>query len=250
MRHRGPGLVLRRWPYSENSQVLRVLTPDQGAVSLMAKGVNRLKSGQLGIYDTWSLVEIEFGGKEGAEMLTLYRGKLLDRMSGLSRDTQRLAAAGTLAEMAELGAPPGQPAPRLFLWLQKWLERLASGAAVDTVLVAALMEGLMELGLRPELELPEGVPADSTLWFSPATGGLAVSRDGRRPEQHARRLSEAEWALLQALQADPEIQVRSGCDEVAGCLTILGDFLHYHLERPPKAWQILQREGVRPVPGP
>ncbi|MGB0953074.1 MAG: DNA repair protein RecO, partial [Planctomycetota bacterium] len=198
MRQRSPGLVLRRWPYSENSQVLRVLTPDQGAVSLMAKGVNRLKSGQLGVFDTWSLVEIEFGGKEGAEMLTLYRGNLLDRMSGLSADTRRLAAAGILAEMAELGAPPGQPAPRLFLWLQKWLERLAAGQDVDTLLIAALMEGLMELGLRPELELAKEVPTQASLWFSPATGGLTATTDGRRPEQHARRLGQSELELLRA----------------------------------------------------
>ena len=250
MRHRCPGIVLRRWPYSENSQVLRVLTPDQGAVSLMAKGVNRLKSGQLGVFDTWSLVEVEFGGKEGAEMLTLYRGNLLDRMSGLSQDTRRLAAAGILAELAELGSPPGQPAPRLFLWLQKWLQRLAAGASVDPLLVAALMEGLMELGLCPELELPKDVPAATTLWFSPASGGLTHTLDGRRPEQHARRLAPGELNLLRSLQADPEFQVPPSCEDVVGCLTILGDFLHYHLERPPKAWQVLQREGVHPVPGP
>ncbi|MGB0954308.1 MAG: hypothetical protein ACPG31_13910, partial [Planctomycetota bacterium] len=83
-----------------------------------------------------------------------------------------------------------------------------------------------------------------------ATGGLTATTDGRRPEQHARRLGQSELELLRALQADPEITLRPGSDEVAGCLTILGEFLHYHLERPPKAWQILHREGVRPVPGP
>ena len=245
-----PGIVLRRWPYSENSQVLRILTPKWGAVSILAKGVNRLKSGQIGIYDTWALVEIEFGGKEGAEMYNLYSGKLLDRMSGLSGDTRRLVAAGILAELAELGSPPGQPAARLFLWLHRWLEHLASGAPVDALLSAAVLEGLHELGLQPDLDIPTGTPPNATLWFSPASGGLVVPQDGGRPEQNARRISREDLGLLQRLREEPEIALQEDCGDPSGCLTILGEFLHYHLERPPKAWKLLHRHGVAQVPGP
>ncbi|MDA0666958.1 MAG: DNA repair protein RecO [Planctomycetota bacterium] len=245
-----PGIVLRRWPYSENSQVLRVLTPKFGAVSILAKGVNRLKSGQIGIYDTWALVEIKFGGKEGAEMFNLYSGKLLDRMSGLAGGTRRLVAAGILAELAELGSPPGQPSPRLFLWLHRWLEHLAEGAPVDALLCAAVLEGLEELGLQPDLEIPAGTPKGATLWFSPASGGLLVPQDGHRPDQHARRISLEDLALLQRMRATPEIALDADCGNPEHCLTILGEFLHYHLERPPKAWQLLHRQDVAPVPGP
>lgn len=245
MRRRStPGIVLRRWPYSEHSQVLRVLTPELGTISLLAKGVQRLKSGQLGVYDTWSLVEIECGGKEGAEMLNLYGGSLLDRMSGLSSDTRRLAAAGVLAEIAELGAPTGQASPRLFLWLQRWLQHLAEGAPVSPVLVAALLEGLEELGLQPGLDLPEGTPEGAKLWFSPSAGGVVAPPDGRRPEQHARRLSTQDHRLLRSLREDPEIALSPGCEVPEDCLTILGDFLHYHLERPPKAWPLLHRDAA------
>jgi len=245
-----PGIVLRRWPYSENSQVLRVLTPKLGAVSILAKGVNRLKSGQIGIFDTWALVEMEFGGKDGAEMFNLYAGKLLDRMSGLARDTRRLVATGILAELAELGSPPGQPAPRLFLWLQRWLQHLADGAAVDPVLCAAILEGLEELGLQPGLEIPTATPQKATLWFSPAAGGLDVPQDGCRPDQHARRISRQDLALLQKLRAEPGFALDADCENTEACLTILGEFLHYHLERPPKAWQLLHRQGVGQVLGP
>jgi len=245
-----PGIVLRRWPYSENSQVLHVLTPKLGAISILAKGVNRLKSGQIGIYDTWALVEIEFGGKDGAEMFNLYAGKLLDRMPGLARDSRRLAAAGVLAELAELGSPPGQPAPRLFLWLQRWLQHLAEGAAVTPVLCAAILESLEELGLRPNLELPLSAPSGAILWFSPAAGGLVVPPAGRRPEQNARRISSEDLSLLQKLRCRPEFALEAGCENTEGCLTILGEFLHYHLERPPKAWQLLHRQRGEQVLGP
>ncbi|MHC4380391.1 MAG: DNA repair protein RecO [Planctomycetota bacterium] len=243
-RRTSPGIVLRRWPYSENSQVLRILTPDVGTVSVMAKGVNRLKSGHIGVFDTWSLVEIEFGGKQGAEMLNLYRGRLLDRMSNLATSPRRLAAAGVLAELAELGAPQGQASPRLFLWLQRWLQHLAEGAPIDPVLCAALLEGLEELGLDPGLSISEDSAEGAPLWFSPAAGGLVVPLDGRRPEQHARCLPRKDLELLQTLKRDPEIALSRDCGDPSLCLTILGEFLHYHLERPPKAWQMLHREGT------
>ena len=137
-RRRCPAIVLRRWPYSENSLVVRALTPDVGTISLMAKGVNRLKSGSLGILDTWALVEVEFGGPDGAEMQNLYSCRLLDRMSGLSADQHRLAAAGVLAELAELGSPPGQSSAALFLWLQHNLEQLADGTRSSSLLQIVL----------------------------------------------------------------------------------------------------------------
>jgi DNA repair protein RecO len=244
-RHRCPAIVLRRWPYSENSLVVRALTPDVGTISLLAKGVNKLKSGSLGILDTWALVELEFGGPEGAEMQNLYHCRLLDRMSGLSADRERLAASGVLAELAELGSPPGQSAAALFLWLQDNLEQLADGARTHSLLLAALLKGLSELGLQPDLDLPPDAPTQVQMWFSPASGGLVVPRDGRRPDLHARRISPTTLAVLRQLRGEPQKHATAELGEVEQCLTILGEFLHYHLERPPKAWHMLHRRDTR-----
>ena len=244
-RRRCPAIVLRRWPYSENSLVVRALTPDVGTISLMAKGVNRLKSGSLGILDTWALVEVEFGGPDGAEMQNLYSCRLLDRMSGLSADQHRLAAAGVLAELAELGSPPGQSSAALFLWLQHNLEQLADGTRSSSLLLAALLKGLVELGLQPALDIPPGTPSGAQMWFSPASGGLVVPPDGSRPDLHARRLSPTTLAVLRQLRDQPQKHTVANLGEVEQCLTILGEFLHYHLERPPKAWHLLHRPAAR-----
>lgn len=227
--------------------VVRVLTPEAGAISLLAKGVNRLKSGSLGILDTWALVEVEFGGRDGAEMLNLYSCSLLDRMSGLSADQHRLAVAAVLAELAELGSPPGQASAPLFLWLQSHLDQLSNGAPAASLLVAALLKGLSELGLDPNLEPPQGTGANAALWFSPASGGVVAPPDGARPDVHARRLGAPTLALLKELRDHPEKHLIANCREVEQCLTILGDFLHYHLERPPKAWHLLHRLAASPV---
>ncbi len=225
--------------------VVRVLTPELGAISLLAKGVNRLKSGSLGVLDTWALVEVEFGGRDGAEMLNLYSCELLDRMSGLATEQPRLVVAAILAELAELGSPPGQSAAPLFLWLQSNLERLACGEPTFSLLAAATLNCLSEIGLRPNLEVAEGPSHGSKLWFSPASGGVVAPADGIRPDAHSRPISGTTLDLLKRLRDYPEKHSDADCGEVDQCLTILGDFLHYHLERPPKAWHMLHRHLAR-----
>lgn len=225
---------------------LRALTPGLGTIGLMAKGVNRLDSGSLGVLDTWALVEIECSGAEHAELRNLWNAKLLDRLAGLDPDPERLAAAAVLAEIAEEAAPAGYPAPAIFLWLTDCLRRLAAlspGEDPTPELVRALSQGLGLLGLAPLLDEQSGPGSD---WFSPAAGGL--TRSAARPRAQSRRPSAAALALLRRLAAAEA----PGADLAAGstgpwdeCFTILGDFLHYHLERQPRAWPLLQERRRR-----
>jgi DNA repair protein RecO (recombination protein O) len=239
-RLRTPAIVLRRWAFGESSMTLRALTPELVSVSLMAKGVNKLTSGTLGVLDTWALIEMECGGSDDAELLTLYHASLLDRLSGLDGDPERLAAAAVLAEIAEDAAPPGQPAPELFLWLANALRALAAlppRADPAPVLVPALLSGLRLVGLDPTLEAAEGAGSE---WFSPAAGGLV--RETARPHAHARRLRPATLALLRSAASGAPLSPDGPWDD---CLTILGEFLHYHWERPPRAWPLLQERRRR-----
>ena len=235
-----PALVLRRWPFSEHSLIAHVLTPGHGTLSLMAKGAFRLKSGFAGVLDTWSLVEIEVGPAAKDGLHQLYQAKLLDRMSGLSNHSHHLVVAGILAELAELGAPAGQPSARLFLWLQQWLQRLSEGWPADPSLVAALLDGLDALGLGPRLAAPEEQSGRS--WFSPALGGAIR---GPRPEDHVRPYPPAVQEQLELLSKAPQKAQGLNNGEVLDSRTILGEFLHYHLERPPKAWALLHGQHTR-----
>lgn len=245
-RLRTPAIVLRRWPYSESSLTLRALTPELGTIGLLAKGVQKLTSGSFGVLDTWAVVEIECGGPDDAELLNLYHARLLDRLSGLDGDPERLAAAAVLAELAEEAAPPGQPAPEIFLWLADALRALAAlpaGADPAPALGMALLRGLRLLGLDPRLHAAEGetvAAAGLADWFSPAAGGFV--RAATRPHEHARRARPAVMALLREAAAGAPPAHSDGWDEA---LTMLGEFLHYHMERPPRAWPLLQERRRR-----
>lgn len=239
-------LVLRRWPFSETSLILRVLTPDRGVLGLLAKGVHRLNSGSFAVLDTWALVDLVYGGRPDADLLSLWSATLRDRHSGLDLDPERLAAAAMLAEIAEDAAPPGQPSAEVFDWLRQALhalDRLPPSADPAPILATALMRGLILLGLEPRLDGDPPQPGESA-WFAPESGGLHHA--AARAHRHARRLPSRVLAQLRRLAAaaragaaapDPVMTVSEPWDE---SLTILVEFLHYHTERAPRAWPLLQ----------
>jgi recombinational DNA repair protein (RecF pathway) len=235
-------IVLRRWPYSESSLVFRALTPQLGTVSVLAKGVHKLKSGKIGVIDTWALVELDISRRPKAEMFNLVGCKLLDRMGGLSKDVQLLNVAGILAELAEVGAPTEQASHQIFLWLQRWLQRLAEGSGdYDMILARAILEILELLGFAPVF--PEKIEFER-YWFSPADGGCHLSGSDPRPNQSARRVSANEIASLKEIMTADDTNLPNDLGNLPACITLLGDFLHYHLERLPKAWEMYLKSEI------
>lgn len=248
-RHQSLAVVLRRWPYSENSLVVHCLTPTLGLVPMLAKGVHKLKSGHLGVLDTFALVDLSFGSHADREMHTLYRAELVDRFSALSQDVDHLAAAGLLGELAELGAPLGLPSQRVFVHLVEAYQELAAGAVIPCFLLRRLQESLAHLGLQPNFTPPEAGGSNSNQspgagddgwWFSVATGTL-LAKGSARPD------GSSYWMrpeLIRMLQSPPAAGAKVSEQELrraSDCLTILADFLGYHLERPPRALSALQQ---------
>ncbi|MDP6963800.1 MAG: DNA repair protein RecO [Planctomycetota bacterium] len=228
-------IVLRRWPYSESSLVFRAITPQLGTVSVLAKGVQKLKSGNIGVIDTWALIEVELSRPPKSEIFNLIKARLIDRMSGLSNDIQVLNAAGILVEIAETGAPPEQESRAIFIWLQKWLQRLSEGDDPQLVLCRAIIEALELLGLN--LQLPSAIEHQS-YWFSPADGGCLIDSSKPRPDLAARTAKASEIDALRQIAHANDTNLPNNLGNLAACITLLGDFLHYHLERLPKAWQM------------
>ncbi len=236
-RLRVQAVVLRRWPYSESSLALRVLTAESGVVALLAKGTYRPTSASFAVLDTWALIEMEYGMPREASMGNLYRAQLLDRFDGLSLSPDRLAVAGLLGELAEIAAPDGTPSSEVFAWLTRSLQELSEGVDFTAWLPPTLMQALQLLGLTPRLETE--TPTSETVWFDFSSGGV-LEAGSPRPESQSRRISGAMRDRL--LAAGEQRPVPCGNpEEVQETLTILGDFLSFHLERPPRAWETVRR---------
>lgn len=235
-RHESLAIVLRRWPYSENSQLVHFLTPDAGLVPALGKGVHRLQSGRAGVLDTHALVKISYSIHDDRDLRTLVNAELLDRFSSISRRIEALNAAAILAELAELAAPPDLPSSKPFLFLVSALQELDAGADGADFLVPRLFEALALLGLSPDLG-PQSLT--SPAWFSIRAGRLLDPSEAR-PEGPAMRISPPLHQALQEASRGPFSPGSSSQSQADDCLTMLGQFLGYHLERPPRAWQAIE----------
>ena len=235
-RHESLAVVLRRWPYSESSQVVHLLTPHAGLVPVLAKGVNKLQSGQAGVLDTHALIRVHYSESRDRELRTLTRCELLDRFSSLSRRIDALNAAALLAELAELAAPPDTPSSEVFLFLVESLQALDAGADGAGFLVPRLLRACGLLGLQPDLG---SAPLTDSAWFAVAAGRLLDPGESR-PDGPAVRVTPSQHRLLRQALSSPDEALTDPESEADDCLTMLGQFLGYHLERPPRAWQAIE----------
>lgn len=82
------GIVLARTNYQEADRILTVLTPDQGKIRVMAKGVRKLKSKLAGGIELFSVSEISFIRGRG-EISTLTSSRLKQHFGTIVQDMDR-----------------------------------------------------------------------------------------------------------------------------------------------------------------
>ena len=216
--------------------MVHLLTPHAGLVPVLAKGVNKLRSGQVGVLDTHALIRVHYSESRERDLRTLRRCELLDRFSSLSRRVDALNAAALLAELAELAAPPDTPSSEVFVFLVESLQALDAGAQGPAFLVPRLLRASELLGLQPDLG-PDSLT--EAAWFAVAAGRLLDPSESR-PEGPAIRVTPSQHRLLQRARSAPDEALADHGSEADDCLTMLGQFLGYHLERPPRAWQAIE----------
>lgn len=82
------GIVLSRRDYQEADRIITVLMPDQGKISLIAKGVRRPKSKLAGGIELFSVSELTFlSGR--SDLKTLVSSRLITHYGNIVKDIQR-----------------------------------------------------------------------------------------------------------------------------------------------------------------
>jgi DNA repair protein RecO (recombination protein O) len=213
-------IVLQAFAYSETSKVLRLLTPEHGVVSALARGALRPRSQYGGILEPFTEGTARFYLKEGRELQTLGGFELGRSRQALGRDLVRFGAASLLAELVIRTGTAG-PDPILFRQVGAAFARLET-APVERVELVGLAEAwslVARLGFAPALDgclrcgRPLAAGEEASLDY--AAGGIrcpdcANGVEGRRLPARGRaalhRLcagepvpvarTEAYWALL------------------------------------------------------
>ena len=110
-------IVLHRFPYSDSSFIVKVLTEECGIISFIVKGGKKKESPFRGALDPLALSEVVFRQNPNAELQFIKEATLLDWHKDLRNDLLSLAKAQVITEMILRYAPQGVP-------LQEEFERL------------------------------------------------------------------------------------------------------------------------------
>src|SRR4051794_34561079 len=171
-------ICLRKFEYSETSQILTLLSRDHGLLRVIAKGAHRKNKagaskfgGGIDLLDTGNAV---FTHAPERELATLCEWQLLDGHLELRKNLRSVYAGLFCAELLTMLFEEHDPHPDLFDRLDQTLADLATAKVEETLLTFEL-DLLRESGYLPELEACVSCGAalnDTRLFFSPARGGV------------------------------------------------------------------------------
>jgi DNA repair protein RecO (recombination protein O) len=133
-------IILSRTDYGEADRIITVLTPEQGKLSLMARGVRRVKSKLAGGIELFSVAEISYMKGRG-QIDTLTSARLVHYYASIVQDIDRVQLGYELIKLLHRGTED-QPEAEYFELLE------AAFIALDT---AAITTDLIRIWFQAQL---------------------------------------------------------------------------------------------------
>ena len=219
-------VVLKTYPYSDTSKILRLMTRDHGPRSAIAKGARRSGSKFGGLIEPFAEGYATLYLKENRDLHTLSDFDLIRERQRLGQDLPRYAGASVVCEMVMRLAPAHRD-DRLFKVLVSGLDALldADRDDVEGVALRQVWRVVAALGFAPDLRRCVGCGRDvgegEEARFDFAEGGLRCTACGAQ----GARLSPDEVATLRRLAHGEGPAGAPGSRQ----RRVVVDFVRYHL---------------------
>jgi DNA repair protein RecO (recombination protein O) len=222
------GIVLRSYPFGESHRVVVLLSPNNGKLRTVAKGVRKTKSRFGGRLETFSHVDLVL--YEGRDLDTITQVSLIDAFANVRNDLDKVVAAGTMVEVADAVAQEEETSIRLFLLLQRGLRSLDTSDRHPDLVTAFLLKAADVIGVAPALDSCAGCGrTDELKRFSFAAGGVLCERC-RIPGAYA--LRDGLTGYLAQVAAADLAELPPPDDRFTGeAMGVARRFVEYHLER-------------------
>lgn len=143
------GIVLRSYPFGEADRVVVLLSPNNGKIRTVAKGVRKTKSRFGGRLEPFTHVDLVL--YEGRNLDTITQVAVLEPFPRLRNDLDAVVAAGTMVEAADAVAQEEESSIRLFLLLQRGLKALETGQTGSDLITSYLLKLADVVGVAPSL---------------------------------------------------------------------------------------------------
>ncbi len=237
MRFTLKGLVLKQVKLRESDRILTLMTPEQGVVSVSARGSMKPSSklfsasGQF-CYSEWSL-------KDGKGMYTALEASPIEVFFGLRESLESLSLAAYLAEILQILSPTGQEAVVLFRLALNCLHVLdKQGASPQTVKAVFELRALSESGFMPDvLACTDCAKYEGGTFFFDTRNGLLLCGECAAEKGVRPNISPSAVQALRhiVLCEDMRLFAFALKGESLAQLSILAEqYLLFHIEYPPK----------------
>ena len=244
-------LVLSHFDLGEADRVLSVLTPVDGKLKVIAKGVRRPTSRLGGSLEPFA--ELRLSLVRGRTFDIVTQAAVIHPWLRLRDSLASTATAWYVTELADRSLEERHPAEPLYAILHRAYTLLDAGMAPGRVARWFELRLADELGFRPEIDrcvecdrLIE--PTESVRWV-PALGGVVCPRHGGPTLQEAGISTDALRVLKAYQRMDAEaiagLRLPPGVEREAE--EAIRAFLVYVLEREPRSRRFL--DEVRPGTG-
>jgi len=172
-----PALLLRSHPYSESSRILRFLTPDNGVVATIARGVRTRGSKSGSSLEIFTRGTLTLDHRPGRDLQGFRAFDAEDPHRGLQQSLIRFGAASFLGEFA-MRHGPEEGTSTLFQIVDETLSLLEEreDAGAVALLLTAGWRIVALLGYLPELDrcviCGEPLPPGASARFDHGAGGV------------------------------------------------------------------------------
>ena len=146
---RDQGIVLRGYPFGEADRIVVLLSPNQGEVRAVAKGIRKTKSRFGGRLEPLTHVDLVL--YQGRNLAIVTQVSVIEPFPRLRQDLDAVIAAGSMAGAISKVVVAGEPSHRLFLLLQRGLHALEQGAGGRDLVASFLLKLMDALGQAPAL---------------------------------------------------------------------------------------------------
>ncbi|MGI9018607.1 MAG: DNA repair protein RecO [Euzebya sp.] len=233
------GIVLRTYKLGEADRILHVLSPVQGLIRAVAKGVRRPGSRFGGRLEPFGHVQLQL--YQGRNLDTVTQAELITPHAQVRQDWVASACAATMVEACDHLAQQGERATSMFLLLKDALGVLDAGPARPAaVLDAFLMRLAAQEGFSPSLHacITCGTQAD-IVSFHVAGGGVLCAADTPAGLQ---RIAADALHNLRLLSGGSWTEVAQGTAPIPRAVgPLIRAYLSYHLAATLRAWESVPR---------
>lgn len=221
------GIVLRSYPFGEADRVVVLLSPNNGKIRTVAKGVRKTKSRFGGRLEPFTHVDLVL--YEGRNLDTITQVAVLEPFPRLRGDLDAVVSAGTMVEAADAVAQE-ESSIRLFLLLQRGLKALEAGERGHDLITSFLLKLAEVVGVAPSLVQCASCGRFEDLHrFSFGGGGVVCDRCR---VEGAVKLRDGITDYLAALAAAEFLALPPSDEALSSeAMGIARRFVEYHLDR-------------------